>query len=273
MLEGRSSHLQDHNGEAEDTILEDEAEIIFMPDVEPADVEDVTITPSPPKFARKLATPVQGDGLSSPIRPVMALKRKLRDADTLSQRLRAHVPPASASHVASVIKKGGNMAPDADGKQFPSPKRDDLETTGHPAQREVTPNESRRKPETGPLRPFWPIKHSHKRRPIVDWAVSINPSHPGPITSLGGVKQLGTEKSSKGQSVFSPIPCLILRAVSVGLKKGIRDADKEAPKYKAPPPVVTTDDDSDSEAEGRAVTPPPKSDVDGIAEVQFNWII
>jgi hypothetical protein len=264
--EGRSSHFQDYHGEAEDAVLEDEVEVIFMPDVESAVVEDVPATPSPPKFARKLDTPVQGDGFSSPIRPVMALKRKLRDADTLSQRLHAQIPPTSASHVASVIKKGGNATSDADGEQLPGPKRDDLETIRRPVQREAVPGESRRKPETGPLRPFLPIKHSHKRRPIVDWAVPINPSRPGPITSLGNVKQPGVEKSSKGQSVFSPKPPLILGAVSVGLKKGVRDADKEAPKHKTPPPVVTTDDDSDSEAE-REVTAAPKSDVDPIAEV------
>jgi hypothetical protein len=200
------------------------------------------------------------------------LKRKLRDADTLSQRLRAQIPPTSASHVASVIEKGGNAIPDADGEQSLGQKCKDLETVGHPAQGEAAPNESRRKPETGPLRPFSPI--NHKKRPLVNWAVPINPSRPGPITGLGNIKQAEVEKSSKGQSVFSPMPHLILCAVSVGRKKGIRGADKEAPKHKAPPPPVVpidddsdSDSDSDSEAEERAVTATPKSEVDTIGKV------
>jgi hypothetical protein len=209
LLEGRSSHFQDYNDEAKDSVLEDEVEVIFMPDVEPAAVEDVPATPSPPMFARKLDTPVQGDGPSSPIRPVMALKRKLRDADTLSQRLRAQIPPASASPVASVIKKGRNVTLDADGEQPPGPKCNDFETMCRPTQREVAPNESRRKPETSPLRPLLPIKHNHKRRPVVNWAVPIHLPRPGPIIRLGGVKQSGVEKSSKGQFVFSPMTRLI----------------------------------------------------------------
>jgi hypothetical protein len=165
-------------------------------------METLPENPSPSMLARKFDTPVQDDGPSSPIRPVMALKRKLRDADTLSQRLQAQIPPENAFPIANSIRGRGNVARNTDGEQPLGPNHNDIEAMYRPMQNDIAPNESRQEPGVDSLRSFLHTKESYKRRPVVNWAVPINSSRPSTITGPGGyAKQFGVEKS-KGLYIF-----------------------------------------------------------------------
>jgi len=183
----------------------------------------------------------------------MALKRKLLDANALSQRLNTKITEPL--------------------NENPSTQRRSDCKVLHRSKQKTAPIESGGKGELDSVRANLLKNSNYKRRPAFEWAAPINPLRSHAFSGPGNIKKPEAGKASNGQFALSLISHLILLAVTHRTKKGIRNAEK-VPKYKPslPPAVAISYDHDDSDAEHEEIGAPPKSEMDEIAEVPSGLI-